>query len=298
MSERIKSEIVLVTPELATKYLSFNDGNRKVRQAWVSYLENVIKSGEWKATHQGIAFSEAGSLLDGQHRLMAIVQAGIPVNLLVTYGLPDESFSVIDSGIKRTDVDLTRLPKRTVEIIKFFMDLVSFEGFFTTRSSKTRKATPAQIHAYEKVLGVFCDLVEKRVPSRARIFSTAPVVSAAIYSMMIGESIDYVIETYRQLVHGDTQDMYPISRSAVRQVLTGKISITGGSETRLDNFVRFVGVFKESNKNNLKLIARDRESVIREVCESLKPWFSDGIKGRAKNKVEDVKSNLTDQLSA
>lgn len=298
MSEKIKSEMVLVTPELATKYLGFNDANRKVRHGWVSYLENVIKTGEWRATHQGIAFSESGSLLDGQHRLMAIVKADIPVMMLVTYGLPDQSFSAIDSGIKRTDVDLTKLPKRTVEIIKFFMQIVSFDGFYSRIGSKARKATPAQIHAYEKVFGVFCDLVERRVPARARIFSTSPVVAAAIYSMMIGESIDYVMSTYRQLVLGDTQDMSPIGRSAVRQVLTGKISATGGTELRIDNFVRFIGVFKESNKNNLKLIARDRDIVLREVCESLKPWFSTEIQGRAKHKVEEVKSSLNDQLSA
>ena len=79
MSSNIKSEFVLITPELARGMLIDNEGNRRKRELWVNYLANCIRNNEWKPTHQGIAFSENGKLLDGQHRLHAIIKADIPV---------------------------------------------------------------------------------------------------------------------------------------------------------------------------------------------------------------------------
>jgi hypothetical protein len=53
-------------------------------------------------THQGIAFYENDVLADGQHRLAAIVLAGVPVQVMVTYGLPLEAHDSLDKGDKRT----------------------------------------------------------------------------------------------------------------------------------------------------------------------------------------------------
>ncbi len=275
MAAKIKSEMILVTPEMATQFLAFNEQNRRVRAGWGDYLAYSIRSGEWKATHQGIAFSDSGRLIDGQHRMMAIVKADIPVNVMVTYGLPDDAFTVIDNGVKRTDEDLTRLPRHLVELSKMFLQIMAFEGTESpTGASKHAKTTPRQLHLYAEVLRCFFEFMVKQSNTRVKIFSSTPVVSAAVYSLMIGESPDYVGKTYRQMVTGDTQSMPPICLSAVRQVLTGKITTKGGNECRTDNFVRFISVFKESNKNNLKLVMRDQKAVIGEVRNNLKMWFS------------------------
>ncbi len=271
MAAKIKSEMVLVTPEMARQYLAFNEQNRRVRAGWVNYLAYTIRSGEWKPTHQGIAFSESGRLLDGQHRMLAIVKADIPVNIMVTYGLPDDAFAAIDNGIKRTDGDLTRLPKRLVEVTKMFIQIMAFEGTESpTNTGSIGRMTPNQIHFYAGVLREFFDFMVKDADRATKVFSTTPVLSAAIYALMIGESPDYVRNTYRQLVSADTQSMPPICHSAVRQVMTGKITSKGGAECRTENFVRFTSVFKESNKNHLRLVARANKDVFSEVRSALK----------------------------
>jgi hypothetical protein len=63
------SEIVVVTPELASKWLARNKKNRRVYQGRVALYASQMASGEWHLTHQGIAFDELGNLVDGQHRL-------------------------------------------------------------------------------------------------------------------------------------------------------------------------------------------------------------------------------------
>ena len=98
-----------ITPEMARKYLGTNYLNRAMRATWVEQLADTIRRGQWSLTHQGIAFDVNGRLLDGQHRLMAITQAGIAVECLVTRDLPEEVYRHIDAGKVRNLSDRVRL---------------------------------------------------------------------------------------------------------------------------------------------------------------------------------------------
>lgn len=92
-----------VTPELAQEYLQRNtDVNRTLNMSNVRKYVRDMKNGRFKTTHQGIAFDENGNLLDGQHRLTAVVHAGVPVDMMVTRNLPADTFSCIDRGYNRT----------------------------------------------------------------------------------------------------------------------------------------------------------------------------------------------------
>jgi hypothetical protein len=90
-----------ITPQRATEYLAKNSGNRGLRPSHVDYLAEQIASGHWQVSPQGIAFSDTGRLLDGQHRLAAIVQSGISVEMRVTTGCHEDTFKVLDGGLKR-----------------------------------------------------------------------------------------------------------------------------------------------------------------------------------------------------
>lgn len=105
----MKSQIELVTPAKAREMLESNTNNRRVRVAWVSNLATMIQNGEWIVTHQGVAFDVNGRLVDGQHRLMAIVQANKPVKVMVSRGLPSETYKYVDGGRPRTYSDRTTL---------------------------------------------------------------------------------------------------------------------------------------------------------------------------------------------
>lgn len=107
---QVSSKFEWMTPEWASEILEYqNPNNRPVRQRSVERIAFDIMAGKWKVTHQGIAFGSNGQLLDGQHRLSAIVKAKKAVTILVTYGVSDNSMLVIDSGIARTAADGLRL---------------------------------------------------------------------------------------------------------------------------------------------------------------------------------------------
>lgn len=104
----METKLVKVTPKMAAAWLEMNK-NRKVRKDRVALLVRAILGDRWVTTHQGIAFDMEGGLIDGQHRLSAIVEAGIPVRMLVTTNLPRESMVAMDRGAVRDTGDTLHL---------------------------------------------------------------------------------------------------------------------------------------------------------------------------------------------
>lgn len=94
-----------IIPSVAKKYLAQNHSNRPIRQAVVDRYAGMMADGKWHLTHEGIAFGKDGKLYDGQHRLTAIIQSGVPVRLVVTRGLEPTSREDIDTGSRRTALD-------------------------------------------------------------------------------------------------------------------------------------------------------------------------------------------------
>src|SRR5262245_41386859 len=84
----IRCQFMTVTPELAHAWLTSNVKNRKLRDEVVKSYARDMVNGNWVITHQGVAFNDKHELIDGQHRLNAIVESGVPVMMLVTFGLP------------------------------------------------------------------------------------------------------------------------------------------------------------------------------------------------------------------
>jgi hypothetical protein len=107
----MKTTIKEITPQWAKQILETrNPHNRRVSERFVDKLARDISNGAFVTTHQGIAFNENGDLLDGQHRLAAVVMANKSITLPVTTGIPAafklngssiNTFELIDGGRSR-----------------------------------------------------------------------------------------------------------------------------------------------------------------------------------------------------
>ena len=95
-----------VTPEKALEYLEKANAagvrNRSVSDARVKMFEDIIRKGEWRTTHQGIAFDKDGNLIDGQHRLWGCVDSEKPIQVVVTRGVAATDMTLIDRGRSRS----------------------------------------------------------------------------------------------------------------------------------------------------------------------------------------------------
>jgi hypothetical protein len=105
----LKTAVETITPQQAKKYLQSNTQNRTVRKAWVDRLAGMIRDGQWMLTHQGIAFSDDGRLVDGQHRLLAIIEANKSAQMMVAREVSEEAYRHIDGGASRTLSDRLKL---------------------------------------------------------------------------------------------------------------------------------------------------------------------------------------------
>lgn len=85
----MKTKLEIITPEIATEILErHNPRNRSVSESTVQSYAVDMKNGRWTSTHQGIAFDTNGDLLDGQHRLWAVVFSGCTIEFWVFRDMP------------------------------------------------------------------------------------------------------------------------------------------------------------------------------------------------------------------
>ncbi len=96
---------VKVTPSLAKRLLERNVRNRKISEKVVQKYVEEIRAGEWGLTPAGVGFDSDGVLVDGQHRLAAIVRSGLAAPLLVVVGLPRACQEKVDRQRRRTLFD-------------------------------------------------------------------------------------------------------------------------------------------------------------------------------------------------
>ena len=100
---------VMVTPDMAARWLERNTSNRSVSMVTVRRYARDMDAGHWMLTGEGIKFASDGTLLDGQHRLMAIIIHGKPVMMDVHRGIPKEAQRVMDTGRARSAADSLHL---------------------------------------------------------------------------------------------------------------------------------------------------------------------------------------------
>ena len=99
----------IITPELAKAYLGLNTKNRRKRDRRIESYARDMRAGSWVMTGEAIKFAPSGRLLDGQNRLSAVIEAGIPVRMSVLRNVPESAMPLMDAGIIRNRADAVYL---------------------------------------------------------------------------------------------------------------------------------------------------------------------------------------------
>lgn len=90
-----------ITPAKAQEYLRTSIGNRPISKVYVRSYADTMRKGAWMLNGVPIIFDNEGHLLDGHHRLYAVIEANIPVRFDVSRGAPSEAFTTYDCGRHR-----------------------------------------------------------------------------------------------------------------------------------------------------------------------------------------------------
>lgn len=247
----MKSEIVNVTPQKAAEWLSLNVENRPLRRTVVEGLKAAFARGEYIQTHQGIAFSAQGNLLDGQHRLTAISEMrGVSFPMLVSYGVDDHAFQVMDIGLKRSHADALRIDdRRVVEVARLIAVICS---------AKRQAVTPLMLVPVIDAIQPSHDALISFCSSSVKAWSSAAVRVAAVTSMLSGGDVDYIKTTYRALVLSDFDSMPPVARALYRAYVNGTVS----ASDRNDMVARCLVVFNPKKAAISKVQIKDNSEAI------------------------------------
>lgn len=223
---KLVASIELITPQLAKEYLETQQLNREVNDKRVSDYANRMRRGEWMLG-QPITFDELGCLIDGQHRLKAVVRCGIPMEFAIMTGIPSDSKQVYDIGQQRSTAQISRLMGQNIPQMKARLAILS--NAFTGSQFKARTKASENNRKSGEILG-FQGLKNVRSPQMM-------LALEAKYS----EGLDFAIRT-----PGSREQSSPVAKnSTIRSVFFR--AFYNANQYRLQEFIEvyYTGVSRK-----------------------------------------------------
>ncbi len=188
--------LILVTRDIALKFLESNIGNRPLRSTKIALYERILRGGQWETTTDAVGFSTAGRLINGQHRLRAIANTGVAAELAVQYGLKESAQMVLDRGSRRTATDALILSRGkfapvAARVARSFMALL---GQNKNTMTDAQVVQHVQEHAatYEWLAGTRLAKDKVSAPVMAALAYAYEVrpAQAATFARKMGEPVD------------------------------------------------------------------------------------------------------------
>jgi hypothetical protein len=133
-----------IGPSIAAKYLEHNDSNRVIRRGHILQLAEQMSKGLWMPTDQGIGFDWDGVLTNGQHRLLAIIESGVTIQIMVARNLNPKAKKVTDRDqVSRSAADVffmagvaTNIKCQTIQAAINVMHRFGYDGRYRNRKDR------------------------------------------------------------------------------------------------------------------------------------------------------------------
>ena len=99
---KVHCEMHRLTIERAQVLLKHNESNRRIHPDKLAQIVSDIKSGNWLLNGETIIVADNGMMNDGQHRCLSVIEAGVPVDTLIAFGVGRGTRTTVDVGTART----------------------------------------------------------------------------------------------------------------------------------------------------------------------------------------------------
>lgn len=142
LDEKINVFVDMITAADAKKLLERNKNNRKMTSSARQRYTRSMSNDKWSVTADMIAFDHAGILINGQHRLQAIVDSEKSIECVIGCNIP---FNVQqDRGVKRTIAQNIYMAREELGFVNPYLydkRLVQMCSFLLTRMRKSGNDT-------------------------------------------------------------------------------------------------------------------------------------------------------------
>lgn len=106
----ITHTLELIDKAVADHYLTkLPERQRSLARSTVNQYAGDMDTGDFQYAGDPIRFNGDGELIDGQHRLQAILQSGHPLWMMVIRGLSNDTIEVVDGGKGRSFTDMLQI---------------------------------------------------------------------------------------------------------------------------------------------------------------------------------------------
>jgi len=180
-----------IDPTDAKSLLERNTGNRKLRESVVNYYAKEMRNDEWVDNGDPIRISKSGRLLNGQHRLSALVKAGVTLPFHFLSNLSEESFEQMDNGAKRTLQDNLDLSPEHIQILNGLYQIK--EGVLVRN-----RVGPSQVRSM--VTDEVLKLMEEMPKTKRRYICNQYVRAVTVTCVLIGYQKDTIFSRYHNII--------------------------------------------------------------------------------------------------
>lgn len=190
-----------ITPEIAADLLETNNANRKLSRGTVeAYMQDIL-AGNWDET-VGVAISidSNGVLRDGQHRLAAIVQAGVGIHTWVCRNVSSDG--IYDNNRKRSNADQISIMRADLDNVYKSTRYISIARSLIVHGDR-RTVTPKEIIDFTDLHKEDLDKFFLNIPQTTVAKISLAVVHLALFmAYMSGEDLNSILDFYEILCTG------------------------------------------------------------------------------------------------
>lgn len=170
---KCRMELVGFSPMVAEEWLLRARPNRQVVPNVVRQYARVMRAGGWCINGEPLIVNDNDELLNGQHRLLAVIEADVSVDMLVVRGVSNDSFPTIDTGR-----------------IRVGRDALSIHGF---ADPQTLNAAARWLWKYERSNGCLTTTSAHERPTNAEILELLKQHPDLPASVPVGRSVDRLL---------------------------------------------------------------------------------------------------------
>lgn len=226
-----------VTPDMAKEWLKRNANNRPLKMNRIDAYVRDMKAGKWLLTHQGIAFDDAGNILDGQHRLTAVALSGVPCMMTVCTNMPREYMIAVDNGTPRSASDAFTISGLYADGNNDFRQkgCIGILNSIVELGYKRIKLTNSERIKLIEKFGDYVLAVWRASKTGSAL--SAPIRAACLAAILNGENVEDVQNFIRVFSAGEADGCYGMNIAAAlnlsRYVLRAKANRMTISKDRL-----------------------------------------------------------------
>lgn len=240
----------LFAPAECQAILDRMTGNRVCKPNVVKKYASDMAEGRWVDTHEPIAMSVDGNLIDGQHRLAAVIESGCSQYFwLAVYDTQQTARGLpIDCGAMRTTADITGIDKPVVQVINRL--------FRMTISGQNRDPRPDEVRTMLPGCAAEVSAVIYASRSGKRLKGSAVCRAAVVANVLLHETFtEEIIAEFARWNAADNLTWQSV-------IALNKQFDTGKAMRPAEQFLKTAKAFDPRNKDKSYLRVNDSEAAI------------------------------------